>query len=81
MFKRLQVSNLQIYAYAKLMPLVPKAHADHELLPRTAAIYTQGVKNQLQHMVRSSPSLPGGSRGQRQSGPLQVYKSHSFAEE
>lgn len=73
MFQKLEASHSLIYPHTKLKPPIQEAHADHELLLGTAAIYTQGVQNQLEHMVSFSSSLPGGSRGQRQfsPGPLQ----------
>lgn len=39
-----RIPNSQVHSQAKLKPLIPEAHENHELLPGTAAIYTQSQK-------------------------------------
>lgn len=44
-----KVPNSQVHPQAKLRPLIPEAHENHELLPGTAAIYTQSQKPATAH--------------------------------
>lgn len=44
-----KVPNSQLHSQAKLRPLIPEAHENHELLPGAAAIYTQSQKPATAH--------------------------------